>query len=180
MGYRHSREEILEAATTLALREGIGGLTFGRVGQRLGISDRTVVYYFPSKPELVMAVAGAVVADLERLLERAFGAEPRSPEELLRRAWPVLTTPTADRVFSIYFEIVGLASSGQAPYDTLAGTLVEGWVQWLTPRTIGRSAAVRRRRALATVAQIDGLLLIRRVLGAAAADDAAREVGGGR
>ena len=55
MGYRHSEAEILEAATAVALEAGMAGLTFSAVGARLGISDRTVVYYFPSKPDLVMS-----------------------------------------------------------------------------------------------------------------------------
>ena len=155
----------------------MAGLTFKSVGARLGISDRTVVYYFPTKPELVTAVAVALVADLERLLEEAFGSEPKRREELVDRAWQVLATSAGDRVFSLYFEIVGLASSGQSPYDAIARALVEGWVEWLVPRMHGSTRAVRRKRALATVAQIDGLLLVRQVLGREAADAAAGESG---
>jgi len=155
----------------------MAGLTFKSVGDRLGISDRTVVYYFPTKPDLVTAVAVALVADLERLLEEAFGSEPKHREELVDRAWQVLANSATDRVFSLYFEIVGLASSGQAPYDVIARGLVEGWVDWLVPRMHGSTPAVRRKRALATVAQIDGLLLVRHVLGREAGDAAASESG---
>ena len=177
VGYRHSSEEILEAAIAVALEAGMAGLTFAKVGERLLISDRTVVYYFPTKPALVAAVVQALGANLEGLLEQAFGSEPRSQTDLANRAWPLLTTPMADRVFALYFEIVGLASAGQAPYDALARGLVEAWVHWLAPRMLGSTADVRRRRALATVAQIDGLLLLRQVVGAAAADTAARQAG---
>jgi AcrR family transcriptional regulator len=177
MGYRHSREEILESAVAVALESGMAALTFGRVGARLAISDRTVVYYFPTKLDLVNAVAGALVADMMNLLEEAFGSKPLHQKDLMNRAWPALTTTSADRVFALYFEIVGLASSGNAPFDTLAPALVAGWVDWLGPRVLGSTADIRRRRALATVAQIDGLLLVRHVLGADAGDDAAREAG---
>ena len=177
MGYRHSRDEILEAAVAVALEAGMVGLTFSAVGERLQISDRTVVYYFPSKPDLVTAVVVALGADLVQLLEQAFGAEPSGPTELLNRAWPVLTTPRADRVFALYFEIIGLATARQAPYDALARDLIEGWAQWLAPRTRGSTPAVRHRRALATMAQIDGLLLLRQIAGAEAAEAAAREAG---
>ena len=95
----------------------------------------------------------------------------------MNRAWTVLTTPTADRVVALYFEIIGMASAGQAPYDSLAPALVDGWVQWLAPRTRGSTSDVRHRRALATVAQVDGRLLARHVLGGAAAEVAAREAG---
>jgi len=177
MGYRHSADEILEAAVAVVLESGLAALTFSRVGKRLGISDRTVVYYFPTKPDLINAVVGALVTDLMQLLEDGFGSKPLSQKDLMNRAWPVLTTASADRVFALYFEIIGLASSGHAPYDALAAGLVAGWVDWLAPRMIGSRAEVRRRRALATVAQIDGLLLVRHVLGAVSGDAAAREVG---
>ena len=177
MGYRHSPEEILDAAVTVALESGMAALTFNRVGEQLEISDRTVVYYFPTKLDLINAVAGALVSDMVHLLEDAFGSKPLSRRDLMNRAWPVLTTPAADRVFALYFEIIGLASTGNAPYDTLAATLVDGWVDWLSPRMIGSSATIRRRRALATVGQIDGLLLVRHVLGADAGEAAARETG---
>ena len=77
-------------------------------------------------PALVTAVVQALVAHLERLLEKAFGSERRSQTDLINRAWPVLTTPAADRVFALYFEIIGRASAAQAPYDALARGLVEG------------------------------------------------------
>jgi AcrR family transcriptional regulator len=143
MGYRHTREEILEAAVATVLEGGMAALTFSKVGARLGISDRTVVYYFASKTELVVAVTQAMGADLVRLLESAFGAGPSTPAELVATAWPVLTTGAADRVFALYFEIIGLASAGQAPYDELAHSLLDGWVQWLAPRLHGSTAEIR-------------------------------------
>lgn len=177
MGYRHSREEILDAAVAVALERGMASLTFGAVGERLGISDRTVVYYFATKPALVIAVAESLGVTLMTLLDDAFGPEPQSEQDLLRRAWPALSAPEADRIFALYFEMVGLASAGQAPYDALAPAMLGAWVDWLMTRLPSGTPAVRRRRALALVAQVDGLLLLRRVLGAEAADSAARELG---
>jgi len=49
MGYRHTKEEILEGALAVAFADGLSQLTYGRVARRLGISDRIVVYYFPSR-----------------------------------------------------------------------------------------------------------------------------------
>ena len=177
MGYRHSADQILEAAAAIAVESGIAAVTYGSVGSRLSVSSRTVVYYFPTKLDLVTAVIGVLGGDMVVLLEEAFGLAPRSPKDLVARAWPVLTTPAADRIFALYFEIVGLASSGKAPYDELASGLVGGWVDWLAPRVRGSSEVVRRDRALAAVGQIDGLLLIRQVLGPESADAAAREAG---
>lgn len=174
MGYRHSKAEILDAAVAVAADRGLAGLTFATVGERLGISDRTVVYYFASKPALVTAVVHALGADLQVLLDEAFGSGPLGPDELIERAWPVLATESGDRVFRLFFEAIGLASSGQAPYDALAPALLGGWVEWLTGRLRGSDPEGLRAAALDVVSRIDGYLLVRQVLGAEAADAAFR------
>ena len=65
MGYLHKREDMLEAAVALARAEGLGALSFGRIARIVGTNDRTVVYYFPSKSDLM----GAVLDDLGRELQ---------------------------------------------------------------------------------------------------------------
>ena len=177
MGYRHTREQILDAATAVAMEGGLAALSFGAVGKRLGVADRTVVYYFSTKAELVVAVVEALGAGLESLLESAFGSERQAPADLARRAWPVLSTEESDAVFSVFFEIVGLAASRQPPYDALASLAIQRWVDWLTPRILADDEETMREGALATVALIDGLLLVRNLLGPAAAEAAAAASG---
>ncbi len=177
VGYRHSRDEIVAAAAAVALEHGMAELTFRRVGERLGISDRMVVYYLPTKGDLVGAAAGALGVELMGLLDRAFGSERQEPDALLRVAWPVLTTPAADRVFAVFFEVLGLASAGQEPYAQLAPAVMTAWADWLSDRTTGATAPARRSAALSVMARIDGLLLLRRTMGADAAEDAARALG---
>lgn len=176
MGYRYSLDEVLAAATNTALDHGMTGLTYAQVAERLGTSDRMIVYYFPSKSELIVSVATQLGNELQVLLGEAFGDEPATTDELLAAAWPVLSNKRADRVFGLFFEMIGLASAGQAPYVELVRHLMDSWADWLSERVVGSRPEIRRRRALSVMARIDGLLMIRRVMGTRAADAAAQEV----
>ncbi len=177
MGYRHSSDEILAAAAAVALDHGIGALTYRRVADRLGISDRMVVYYLPTKADLIRAAATSLSASLQSLLADAFGDRPRPADELARAAWPVLASDEADPVFAVFLEIVGLASARTEPFDELAAALLSGWADWLAERVAAPTPAARRDAALGVIARIDGLLLVRRTLGADAAEAAARALG---
>ena len=176
MGHKHSRDEILEVAVAVAMDEGLSRLSFGRVAKRLAISDRTVVYYFPTKQDLVGDVIVALGARLQATLAPAFATKAADHLALLATAWPVLATPEADPVFACFFEANGLAAAGQEPHATLVPALVVAWVDWMAELLDGDEAH-RRAEAEAALAVIDGLLLLRQLGGAEAADRAARRIG---
>lgn len=177
VGYKHSREDIVQAAVDVALDVGMAKLTFAAVAARAGISDRMVVYYLPTKSALINATARQLGSELQALLADAFGEQRRPPADLFRIAWPVLTSATADPVFRVFLEIVGLAAAGTEPFDQLAPTMIAAWASWLADRTEGTTAAVRHRAALGVIAQLDGLLILRHTVGADAAAQAARTLG---
>lgn len=176
MGYRHSKSELLAAAVEVAQRDGLGAITFGRVARQLGIADRTVVYYFPTKEHLLNELMTSLGAGLIGVLERAFGDVALPGDQLARRAWTHLATDETDPVFRLFFEAVGLSMAGIAPFDTLVPMLIDQWTEWLTAKVEGRGTA-RRAEALRLMAQLDGLLLLRLTAGPAAADVAARAAG---
>ncbi|MEM8708682.1 MAG: hypothetical protein AAGE98_19625, partial [Actinomycetota bacterium] len=99
-----------------------------------------------------------------------------SHTEILRQAWPVLTTDDADEVFALFFQAVGLASSGQEPYATILGQVMEAWRLWLMEFFTGDDDH-RRVEAETAMAVLDGLLLMRQTLGADAAERAAANAG---
>ncbi|MEM8922359.1 MAG: helix-turn-helix domain-containing protein [Actinomycetota bacterium] len=177
MGYKYDEDEILAAAVEAVLDEGLSRLSFGRLAQRMGIADRSIVYYFPTKADLVTRTAFAIGLQLQSVLAEAFGDEPLDGRQLMRRAWPVLTAPDADPLFAAFFELTGLGAASVTPFDTLAPMLIEAWVDWLTPRIdpadpAGGPDAVRSE-AYALVATLDGLLLLHHTTGTEAARRAA-------
>ena len=176
MGYRHTKQEILDGALAAAMDDGLSQLTFGRVAKRLGINDRTVVYYFPTKDALITEVVMSMGLQLQQTLGEAFSTPAADHLELARTAWPVLARDEADPIFALFFEANGLAATGRAPFDTLVPVLVDAWIEWVTNFLTGTTSE-RRAQAGAAIALIDGLLLLRQLGGPAAAADAAERLG---
>ncbi len=176
MGHKHTKEEILEGALAAAIDEGLSQLTFGRLAKRLGINDRIVVYYFPTKNDLITEVLTSMGVQLQGTLAEAFTEQAADHVALVGAAWPVLAQPDADPVFALFFEANGLAATGREPYATLVPALVEAWIEWAATFVDG-TPTQRRTEAETAIALIDGLLLLRHLAGPDAADRAAARVG---
>jgi len=176
MGHKHTKEEILAGAVAAALEDGLSQLTFGRLAKRLEISDRIVVYYFPTKDDLIAEVLMAMGTQLQETLAPAFSSPADDHQALARAAWPVLARSRADPVFALFFEAAGLAAIDREPYRTIMSQLIELWIGWASGFVRG-DARRRRAEAEAAVALIDGLLLFRHLAGAEAAERAARRLG---
>ena len=176
MGHKHTKEEILAGALELSFAEGIGRLTFGRVAKHLGVSDRIVVYYFPNKDDLIGEVLMAIGLRLQGTLAPAFSEPAADYTEMAKRAWPILASDKADPVFALFFESAGLAASGVEPYRSLVPELVEAWIAWAAELVEGPRSR-RRAEAEAAIALLDGLLLMRHIVGPLVAQRAAKRLG---
>jgi hypothetical protein len=88
------------------------------------VSDRIVVYYFPTKDDVIGEALDALGARLQQTLAPGFA----------RAAWPFLASEAADPVFALFFEAGGLAATGREPYRTLVPPLIEASAR----RTRGR------------------------------------------
>ena len=175
MGHKHTKVEILDGALAAAFEDGLSQLSFGRVAKRLGISDRIVVYYFPTKDELIGEVLHVMGVQLQGALAPAFSSQAADHVELVGAAWPILARTEADPVFALFFEAAGLAATGLEPYRTLVPHLVDAWIAWASEFVQGRPQR-RRAEAEAAIAIIDGLLLLRQLAGPETADRAARRI----
>jgi AcrR family transcriptional regulator len=160
---RHDRGQLLTAAVDAALEGGLAGLTFGAVARRAGVPDRTVVYYFPTKADLVGAVIAVTAQTLMERLEAAVGAERRSPAELLAALWPALKDPATRPVVHVWLETCVRAGADEQPYRDAAQELARGWLGWLGERVEAPTDVERRAAAVVLLARIDGALLLRHI-----------------
>ena len=176
MGHKHTKSDILDGALSAAFDDGLSQLTFGRLAKRLGISDRVVVYYFPTKDALISEVIVAMGLQLQATLADAFNEPAHDHLALLRLAWPVLARTEADPVFALFFEANGLAAAGRQPYRDLVPTLVATWIEWAAEFIEGADIH-RRVEAETAIAVLDGLLLLRQLAGPDSAGRAAARLG---
>jgi AcrR family transcriptional regulator len=164
----------LDAAIDYVFEHGLTNLTFGRLAAQIDIADRTIVYYFATKDQLIREVLYQLGLRLMTALERAFGDSSLSPDELLQRSWPALANTKTDRVFAVFLGASGQAATGQEPYATAVKDLMRMWQSWLESRI---SAPDPRGEALRIMAIIDGLMLLRLTTGARPASQAAAAFG---
>lgn len=176
MRKQHDRAEILQGALDAAFADGLSSLTFGRVARRLGINDRTIVYYFPTKADLITEVITSMGAQFQVAIAGAFTTPAADHLELVRTAWPILVNDDFDPIFALFFEANGLAAAGIDPYESLVPELVHGWLDWTAERIVGTTQH-RQAEAAAAIALIDGLLLLRQLAGNDTAQQAANRIG---
>ena len=136
---------------------------------------RTVVYYFPSKLDLLRAVGQELIARMATVLFGALGDDRRSMDDLLRLTWPAVRSPRADPHAALAFEIVGLAGAGCPPFPDLARELSQRFVERFSDRV--DSTEDLRTVGAAVLGRLLGLLLIHRIAGETLADATARYEG---
>lgn len=175
MGYRHDPDAVLAAAVQVAGQDGLTGLTFRAVSRPLGIADRTVVYYFPTKRDLVTAVLAHVTTQLRDVLTAAVKEQQLSPAALLSTCWKALRGPEGEVALRLYVEALGLAAADQEPYRTAITGLTTAWAAWMLEH-LDAPAERLQDRAAAVLAVLDGLLVLRVAAGTDMAEGAFRGI----
>ncbi|MFM8266580.1 MAG: TetR/AcrR family transcriptional regulator [Ilumatobacteraceae bacterium] len=89
MGRGNTRVRILDEATDLFGRRGVEAVSLDVIASEVGVAKQTLLYWFPSKDDLVGAVLAAATAELTVGVEaaiRASGEDPLDRIEAVVRA----------------------------------------------------------------------------------------------
>lgn len=78
---RPTRERILEAATVHFGSRGVDAVSLDQIAGDVGVAKQTLLYWFPSKDELVHAVLVSVATELSVVIDAAVRAAPDSALE---------------------------------------------------------------------------------------------------
>lgn len=79
MSRRRTREQILDVATDLFGLRGVDAVSLDVIASEVGVAKQTLLYWFPSKDDLVGAVLAAAVAELSVGIEAAIRASTDDP-----------------------------------------------------------------------------------------------------
>src|SRR3954454_22518012 len=74
-----TRDRILDSATDLFGRRGVDAVSLDTIAADVGVAKQTLLYWFPSKDELVAAVMADVAAQLSVAVTAAVRASPDDP-----------------------------------------------------------------------------------------------------
>lgn len=79
MSRTNTRQRILETATDLFGLRGVEAVSLDTIAAEVGVAKQTVLYWFPSKDDLVMSVLGHAVGELSLGMEAAIRASTDDP-----------------------------------------------------------------------------------------------------
>jgi AcrR family transcriptional regulator len=78
-----TRTRILVAATDLFGSRGVDAVSLDVIAAEVGVAKQTLLYWFPSKDELLQAVLAQAAADLTLVVEAALRSAPDQPLDRL-------------------------------------------------------------------------------------------------
>ncbi len=150
------RRALAQVLAAHLLREGLIESSLRTLAKAAKTSDRMLVYYFETKDQAIKDALEHIVDSLTTQLD-ALVPEPQiGSEELLRRMRAAASDPALQPVFQLWFEIVGRAARGEAPYADIARRLALTWEVWIASKL--RKAQAHKARDL--LARLEGRIML--------------------
>ena len=158
--------ELLDRSAEVFRRYGFEGTSLSRLSAATGLEKASLYHRFPGgKEQIALAVAGHIIAWFQQHL-----VDPLKTEKLPKKKIRIITEQLrifyADGASHCALEALSLSGGGAELAEALKGTLL-AWLKLFAEvaRESGLSPSESRRRAEQAVIQIEGSLILGRVLG---------------
>ncbi len=92
-----TRARILTAATDLFGLRGVDAVSLDQIAAEVGVAKQTLLYWFPSKDELLQAVLGEVASELALAVEAAVRASTDDPLDRIEAVVRAVFRPAVRR-----------------------------------------------------------------------------------
>jgi AcrR family transcriptional regulator len=159
-----ARVRLLDTVIDHLTAHGWGSPSLRQLAESLGTSHRMLIYHFGSKDRLLVAVVQEVESRQRQALaelQAEAAAKGGSLADVMRRFWTRLADPGLWPHERLFFELYGLALSGQPALAPFLDRIVESWLEPATELARGHGVpeATARAHARLGLAVIRGLLL---------------------
>ncbi len=128
-----TRQRILDAATDLFGLRGVDAVSLDVIATEVGVAKQTLLYWFPSKDDLVQSVLAGAVAELAVLIEAAVRAAPDEPLDRIAAVVRAVFRPAVRRpaLLGLVREVDRLAPASADRLRAELAPLVERGVAYL-------------------------------------------------
>jgi AcrR family transcriptional regulator len=144
------RVELLERIVDYVMANGLSDLSLRPLADAVGSSPRVLLYYFGSKEELIAGVL-ARARERQRVIFAELPRNAASYRDTVRAAWDLMSAPAHERVFTLFFEVYGLALQDPHRYPGFLERAVDDWLAFLGAGALRDGYTAADARAIATM-----------------------------
>ena len=124
------RERLLNAAEQVVTRDGVANLTLESVAREAGISKGGLLYHFPSKSSLILAVVERLATRCETEQRRAAEMEVSGPGAFTRAYLAARVRPMTEQERPLHTALIAAAGTDPQYLEPFRRRLIE-WQQRL-------------------------------------------------
>lgn len=128
-----TRDTILDRATDLFGLRGFEAVSLDQIATDVGVAKQTLLYWFPSKDDLIEQVLAATAAELAVVVEAAIRSAPDDPLDRIEAVVKAVFRPAVRRpaLLGLVREIGRLPSASSDALTTRVQPLVARAVRWM-------------------------------------------------
>jgi AcrR family transcriptional regulator len=156
------RAALLESLADHVLTHGLATASLRPLARAASTSDRMLLYYFPTKADLIAAILETIAARLTAILSAAT-AEPQPLAVLRQSLVESLSHEALWPYMRIWLEVAAGAARGDPLLARVGQAIGRGFLAWGESQLLSANAQARTREAAQLLVFIEGALFLKSV-----------------